>query len=118
MADCISNPCSSPSLTRTTHSLCAYRGAGWQGAAALLAAGVCLAASAADPASAKVKNVRFWSLGDVTRVAIEVSADFKYRQDRLPDPDRIFFDIPARPETSDRKIVVIPVGDSLLKQIR
>jgi N-acetylmuramoyl-L-alanine amidase len=105
MADCISNPCSS-------------RGVGWQGAAALLAAGACLAASAADPASAKVKNVRFWSLGDVTRVAIEVSADFKYRQDRLPDPDRIFFDIPARPETADRKIVVIPVGDSLLKQIR
>jgi N-acetylmuramoyl-L-alanine amidase len=84
----------------------------------LLAAGACLAASAADPASAKVKNVRFWSLGDVTRVAIELSADFKYRQDRLPDPDRIFFDIHARPETSDRKIVVIPVGDSLLKQIR
>ncbi|HEY6343724.1 MAG TPA: N-acetylmuramoyl-L-alanine amidase [Bryobacteraceae bacterium] len=81
-------------------------------------AGVCLAASAERTASAKVKNVRFWSLGDVTRVAIELSADFKYRQDRLPDPDRIFFDIPARPETTDRKILTIPVGDSLLKQIR
>jgi N-acetylmuramoyl-L-alanine amidase len=115
MGDCISNPCSS-------------RGAGssaqrprWtlvrQGAAALFGAGVCLAASV-HPASAKVKDVRFWSLGDVTRVAIEVSGDFKYRQDRLPDPDRIFFDIPAHPETTDRKIVIIPVGDSLLKQIR
>jgi N-acetylmuramoyl-L-alanine amidase len=88
------------------------------GAAALLTAGVCLAASAVRPASARVKDVRFWSLGDVTRVAIEVSADFKYRQDRLPDPDRIFFDIPARPQTTDRKIRVIGVGDSLLKQIR
>jgi N-acetylmuramoyl-L-alanine amidase len=66
-----------------------------------------------------VKEVRFWSLGDVTRIAIEVSADFKYRHDRLPDPDRIFFDIEdARPVMADKKIFVIPVGDSLLKQIR
>jgi N-acetylmuramoyl-L-alanine amidase len=142
MADCISNPCSSrgagsnaqrardralgqiPDSPARRAALCAEFVRGprrtfvRQGAAALLTAGVCLAASAAGPASAKVKNVRFWSLGDVTRVAIEVSADFKYRQDRLPDPDRIFFDIPARPETTDRKILVIPVGDSLLKQIR
>src|SRR5262249_31937520 len=85
---------------------------------ALLAAmaSVC---SAAPPSSARVKQIRFWSLGDVTRVAIEVSADFKYRYDRISTPDRIFFDIEgARPQTLDRKIKVIPVGDSLLKQIR
>ena len=84
--------------------------------AALLPAGVCLAA---DPAVTKVKQVRFWSLGEITRVAIEVSGEFKYRRDRLSDPDRIFFDIQgARPEMTDRKIFTMPVGDPLLKQIR
>jgi len=74
---------------------------------------------AASPSPVKVKEVRFWSLGEVTRVAIEVSAEFKYHSDRIFSPDRIFFDIEgARPQTPDRKIQVIPVGDSLLKQIR
>jgi N-acetylmuramoyl-L-alanine amidase len=84
--------------------------------AIVLVVGVCLAA---DPGSVKVKQVRFWSLGEVTRVAIEVSGEFKYRHDRLSAPDRIFFDIQgARPEMTDRKIFTIPVGDSLVKQIR
>lgn len=87
-------------------------------AAALLAGVVCSGASVAD-SSSKVTSVRFWSLGDVTRVAIEVSSDFKYRHDRLNDPDRLFFDIQgAKPATTDRKIQVIPVGDALIKQIR
>jgi N-acetylmuramoyl-L-alanine amidase len=84
--------------------------------AALFTGVVCLGA---ENTSTRVKQVRFWSLGEVTRVAIEVSADFKYHQERLSDPDRIFFDIPgARPEMTDRKIFTIPVGDPLLKQIR
>ena len=52
----------------------------------------------------KVTAVRFWSLGDVTRISIEVSSDFKYRSDRLPDPDRLFFDIQgARPAHESKK---------------
>jgi len=67
----------------------------------------------------KVTAVRFWSLGDVTRVAIEVSSDFHYRSDRLSDPDRLFFDIVgARPEMVHKGMHVIAVGDKLLKQIR
>jgi N-acetylmuramoyl-L-alanine amidase len=84
---------------------------------ALLAAA--FVSSAASPSTTRVKEVRFWSLGEVTRVAIEVSGDFKYRHDRLSVPDRIFFDLEgARPQMTDRKVIVIPVGDSLLKQIR
>ena len=104
MADCTSNPCRKRTrpLARTF--------------ALLAAASAC---SAASPSTARVKEIRFWSLGEVTRVAIEVSADFKYRFDRLSAPDRIFFDIEGvRPQMTDRKIFVIPVGDSLLKQIR
>jgi len=85
-----------------------------QSVALLAAASVSFAAS-----PAKVKEIRFWSLGEVTRVAVEVSADFKYHYDRISTPDRIFFDIEgARPQAPDRKLQVISVGDSLLKQIR
>lgn len=87
-----------------------------------LVSGVCSAApppSQADGVPIKVTEVRFWSVGDVTRVAIEVSDEFKYRHDRLSNPDRLFFDIEgARPAKDEKKIHVIPVGDSLLKQIR
>jgi N-acetylmuramoyl-L-alanine amidase len=63
--------------------------------------------------------VRFWSLGEVTRVAIEVSSDFKYSHERLNDPDRLFFDIHgARPTMAEKKTTTIPVGDLLVKQIR
>lgn len=82
---------------------------------AVLAAGLCLSAAA----PAKVTSVRFWSLGEVTRVAIEVSSDFKYKSDRIPTPERLFFDIQgASPQMAHKGMYVIPVGDPLLKQIR
>jgi N-acetylmuramoyl-L-alanine amidase len=67
----------------------------------------------------KVTAVRFWSLGDVTRVAIEVSSDFHYKAERLASPERLFFDIiGARPEMVAKGMHVITVGDALLKDIR
>jgi len=89
-------------------------------ALALLAASVC-ASQPAGPSGGRleVKAVRFWSLGDTTRVAIEVSGDFQYRHDRLFNPDRVYFDIVgAKPWFTGQKILTIPVGDRLLKQIR
>jgi N-acetylmuramoyl-L-alanine amidase len=66
-----------------------------------------------------ITAVHFWSLTDVTRVAIEVSADFRYKSVRLTAPDRLFFDIQgARPGMDGKGIRSVPVGDSLLKQIR
>jgi N-acetylmuramoyl-L-alanine amidase len=93
--------------------------ASWRRAAAVcvvFATGVCLYAAAT---SSKVTNVRFWSLGEVTRVAIEVSSDFHYTSDRIDGPERLFFDIHgASPEMARKGMYVIPVGDPLLKQIR
>jgi N-acetylmuramoyl-L-alanine amidase len=75
------------------------------------------AASAAD--TGRVTEVRFWSLGDVTRVSIEVSSDFTYKSDRLSSPDRVFFDIHgAVPAMVSKGIHTIPVGDALIQQIR
>jgi N-acetylmuramoyl-L-alanine amidase len=83
----------------------------------LLVAVVSFAASA--KASNKVNAVRFWSLGDLTRVAIDVSAGFKFRSERLTNPDRLFFDIEgAKPEMIAKGLHTIPVGDGILKQIR
>jgi N-acetylmuramoyl-L-alanine amidase len=66
-----------------------------------------------------VTAVRFWSLGDVTRVAVEVSSAFHYKYDRLSNPDRLFFDIQgARPEMAPKGTHSILVGDRLLKLIR
>jgi N-acetylmuramoyl-L-alanine amidase len=82
--------------------------------------GVC--ATAAAPDSSRVTAVRFWSLGDVTRIAIEVSSDFTFKYNHLADPERMFFDIHgARPDiTSGARNGAhsITVGDALVGQIR
>jgi N-acetylmuramoyl-L-alanine amidase len=71
--------------------------------------------------SGHVTAVRHWSLGDVTRIAIEVEADsdFHVRSDRLENPDRLFFDIVgAAPRLGKRGVRVISVGDAFVRQIR
>jgi N-acetylmuramoyl-L-alanine amidase len=75
---------------------------------------------AADKAgTASVTSVRFWSLGDVTRIAIEVSSDFTFRSERLLAPERLFFDIHgARPDLGRKGMYAIPVADGLVTQIR
>lgn len=66
-----------------------------------------------------VRAVRFWSLEEVTRVAIETEEAVQYRWERLSNPDRLFFDIlDAVPAEHRKGIRVIPVGDKLLRQIR
>lgn len=66
-----------------------------------------------------VTDVRFWSLADATRIAVETNGAFQYRHDRLSDPDRIYFDVlGARWPLSGHKTHTIPVGDKILKQIR
>jgi N-acetylmuramoyl-L-alanine amidase len=63
--------------------------------------------------------VRFWSLGDVTRIAIESDGDFAVRSDRLENPDRLFFDLAgAKPMLGGKGTTVIPVSDTLVRQIR
>ncbi len=81
--------------------------------AALLLSAVALAQTAAT----RLTAVRFWSLGDVTRVAIELDGEASYHSNRVNNPDRIFFDFPGV-KTPQRGLETIPVGDRLLKQVR
>jgi N-acetylmuramoyl-L-alanine amidase len=70
-------------------------------------------------ADLQVTAVRFWSAGDVTRVAIEANGDFTFKRDRLNNPDRLFFDIiEARPNVGGLRFSTRQVKDRLLKQIR
>lgn len=84
-------------------------------ALALAALGSC----AMGAASPQVTAVRFWSLGEVTRVAIETTAEASYHAERLDKPDRLFLDLAGvRRQDGTRGLQVIPVGDRLVKQIR
>lgn len=59
---------------------------------ACLAAANSLCAEIA-PAIVQLKSVRVWSVGQVTRVAIEVSGDVQYRRDQIAQPPRLFVDL-------------------------
>jgi len=65
-----------------------------------------------------VTGIRHWSTPDYTRVAIDVDSEVKYEAGRVPNPDRIFFDL------SDTKLASVLVGkifdvqDGFLKKIR
>ncbi len=87
----------------------------------MIAAGACIAAAcgvlAAEPL--RVTAVRHWSLGDATRIVVEVSGEFSYHWGRLSKPERVYFDIlGARPDVGRGRVVTFPVGDTLVRQIR
>jgi len=65
-----------------------------------------------------VTGIRHWSTPDYTRVAIDVDAEVKYEAGRVPDPDRIFFDLPNTRLASVLVGKSFEVRDGLLKKIR
>ena len=76
-----------------------------------------IAADLAEPHH--VTAVRFWSLGGVTRIAIQTDGDFQVKTDHLDNPNRIFFDLAGtKPTLTHKSLTVIPVSDRFVKQIR
>jgi N-acetylmuramoyl-L-alanine amidase len=75
---------------------------------------------AGDPVETHhVTAVRFWSLGDVTRIAVETDGQFVLHSDRLDNPIRLFYDlVGTKPTLGSKAMTVIPVSDRLLRQIR
>ena len=87
--------------------------------AALVVSVSLLVAQTERPALHSVTAVRHWSLSGVTRVAIEVSGDFRFRSDRLHNPERIYFDIlDARPRMDSRRFYSEDLDDKLVTRIR
>ncbi|HXF27931.1 MAG TPA: N-acetylmuramoyl-L-alanine amidase [Bryobacteraceae bacterium] len=67
----------------------------------------------------RVTDVRVWSMGDVTRIAIQSTGAIEFKYDRLENPDRLFFDLlDTRPERVSKQIQRITVADRFVKQIR
>jgi len=78
-----------------------------------------LAAEGAHGQQLSVTAVRHWSVGDVTRVAVEISGEFQFRTDRLNNPERVYFDIlNSRPRFEGRRLYTEEVSDKLLKRVR
>ena len=87
--------------------------------AGLLCLALAAVAAAAPKATQTVSDIRFWTAGDTTRVAIEVSGEFTYKSQRLSGPDRVFFDIePAKLALKGDKPSTMPVNNGLVKQVR
>src|SRR5579872_4745499 len=87
--------------------------------AALVLAAATAAAEARQAGPLEVTAVRYWSLADTTRVAIEITGEVHYRSDRVVNPDRIFFDfVGARPHIDGHRAFSTEVGDKLLRRIR
>lgn len=77
-----------------------------------------LAAGQAAAQSHTITAVRHWSVGGVTRVAIQVSGEFQVRGDRIHNPERVYYDIPdTRPQLGQR-LFVQEVNEKLLKRLR
>ena len=87
---------------------------------AALAISVTVLCGQSDRASLQsVTAIRNWSLADVTRIAIEVSGDFKFRTDRLHNPERVYFDIlNARPRIDARRIWSNQINDKFVQRVR
>jgi hypothetical protein len=78
-----------------------------------------LAAQTGKPVPHSVTAVRHWSLGGVTRIAVEVSGEFQYRSDRLQNPDRVYYDIlNARPNFDSKRLYTEDLGGPFVKRIR
>ena len=61
-----------------------------------------VAAPASEP---RIEAIRFWSFGDVTRVAIEIKGEYRLAADRLDSPPRLVFDLKGlRPPSSTKRV--------------
>jgi len=72
---------------------------------------------------ARIQAIRFWSFGDVTRVAIQTQGDYKLKSDQIEKPARLYFDLSGiLPMASHHKgkdaTEIVQVNDRLVKQIR
>ncbi len=67
-----------------------------------------------------VRNIRHWSDSnrEYTRVVIDLDKDVKYRQGRLHNPDRIYFDLIGTRVTRALAAKTFPINGDFLRQIR
>jgi len=65
-----------------------------------------------------VTGIRHWSTPDYTRVAIDLEQEVKYEVGRVPNPDRIFFDLHDAKLASTLVGKTFEVSDGFLRRVR
>ncbi len=65
-----------------------------------------------------VTGIRHWSTPNYTRVAIDLEGEVKYDVGRLPNPDRVYFDLHGTRLSSTLKGKSFEVEDGFLRQVR
>lgn len=65
-----------------------------------------------------VTGIRHWSTPDYTRVAIDLETEVKYEAGRVPNPDRIFFDLHDTKLASTLVGKTFDVSDGFLRRVR
>ena len=70
------------------------------------------------PGIVAVNNIRHWSGREYTRVVIDMDRSVRFRQGRLDDPYRIYFDLLDTQPSSELASRTFPIEDGLLEQIR
>jgi N-acetylmuramoyl-L-alanine amidase len=72
---------------------------------------------AVHASDAKVKDIKYWSSSEYTRVVIELSESVNFSKNLLTNPDRLYFDLMN--VTMEKEVKTsLPVGDGILKTIR
>jgi N-acetylmuramoyl-L-alanine amidase len=66
----------------------------------------------------RVTAIRHWSTPDYTRVAIDLESEIKFGSQRIPNPERIFFDLRDTKLASTLVGKTFDVDDGFLKKIR
>lgn len=90
----------------------------------VLAVGWLMAAAPAyygqAPAIPRVQAIRFWSFGDVTRIAVQTEGGYRLTRDQIDNPARAFFDFSGLrpPSSAHRGFETLEVNDRRVKQIR
>ena len=77
-------------------------------------------AQSAQQRAPRIEGIRFWSFGDVTRIAVETKGDYKLYTEQIEKPNRVFFDLTGLqpPNAAQHNMQTIPVGDHRIRQIR
>ncbi|MBM4146633.1 MAG: N-acetylmuramoyl-L-alanine amidase [Nitrospira sp.] len=64
-----------------------------------------------------VKDIRYWSSEDYTRIVVDLSEPVQFSKNRLANPDRLYFDLLNTAIAKEIR-TNLPVGDGILKTVR
>ena len=72
------------------------------------------------PTAPRVQAIRFWSFGNITRIAVQTDGEYHLKSDQIDTPPRLYFDLTGAKLAGPmrRSVQTIQVGDQRVKQIR